>query len=463
MDILTLYSKIAAVPASIRQWLGSVEMTEKNEALEKQFNLPTGSAGTIAKLIQRLQIKDLAPENFSGQLALELNLEKNKALLIVDEIKKAVLLPIQKELENYGVDVTLLDKFNPAVPKPAAGPMIISDDKPTLAATALAQPQEPQPPAPAPLPEKGWSTMRVSDVAPKNQPMAPTTFPAPTKVPVGMPTAIGASAPVMPPAPKPAPMPMMMVQGGNVPKPIKTAPDFSIVHQNTENIMSRGGVAPSPLKPAVFEGGGLPARVPMPLAKDRVSNAAGTEARIPASAGMTENARVVHYSDLRSSLPAQLPSVSKAPVAEAGRHVVEMTAESSAPKAMPMGSAATPKPAFETITAKPGMAAMPIPKPPAPPMRAAAPSMPTAPAPSTPAMPVAQKPFAPMVVSKPAMMPTAAASPAAMPVPIPKPPTPQKPGVTSQVPMPPKPTNPQISAITPSQPLPTKPIIVDFK
>jgi len=189
----------------------------------------------------------------------------------------------------------------------------------------------------------------------------------------------------------------------------------------------------------------------MPLAKDRVSNAAGTEARIPASAGMTENARVVHYSDLRSSLPAQLPSVSKAPVAEAGRHVVEMTAESFAPKTT------TSQPTPEGIMAKPGMAAMPIPKPPISPFKIPPPSLPTAFAPSVPAMPATQKPSEPTAASKPAIMPTATVSSAAMPIPMPKPPAPQKPTATSQVPMPPKPTNPQMPAGTP------KPMVVDFK
>jgi hypothetical protein len=421
MEATALYSKLAAVPGPIKQWLGSVEMTEENEKLEQQFHLPDGSAGTIAKLIQRLQIKDIAPQYFAGQLALELKLDKSRAQQIMGVIKNVIFEPIRGDLLSYGVDINLLDKFEMVITgaAPQSGaPKTISTEGPVMigvptttpkpvtvqqaSAVKPAMPPAAMPPAaaPKPLSEKGWSTAKFSDIgpapkpAPMAQPTAPTNFqkPASTPVPAPIPAArtqqSGSSSEFLSqwkpiaPAPStaaPVPVPKMMVDNTNTPKPIKNAPDFRVKDAGVENIISRGIPASISTKPAILEMGGSTKSF---------------------SAQSQDANKVIHYSNLKSPLPAPM-STTGAPVAESGRNVVEMTAAAplpQPPKPIAPQFGTNQNPSF--LQSAP--AAMPKPAPQAPPM----PPMPpkaigqTTPM-ATPPKPIAGQPPAASMPPKP--------------------------------------------------------------
>jgi hypothetical protein len=189
MDTQTLYNKIASVPTPISTWFGSDAFMANIEKMDDKFTLPAGSATVISKIVQRFQIKDIAPEYFSGELASELNLEKNKAILITEDIKKNIFSPIKKDLADYGIDIALLDKFQipPVKSAISAAPKIIQDINTSPA----------QPPKLTPLP--------VNKMAPPmNVPVATTTTVTPA------PAGAKLSAPAIPtgtagfaPTPKP--------------------------------------------------------------------------------------------------------------------------------------------------------------------------------------------------------------------------------------------------------------------
>lgn len=223
MDTKILYAKLATVPPPIRTHLGSEETIDMLEKIERQFHLLAGSLGAT-KLIQKLQIKEIGPEYFAGELAAALKLEKNNALLVSGEIEKSIFMPIRKDFSDYGIDIDLLNKFqipaiksapasnvtqtspapgpkiiaqgfeaklnaSPAVPKPVAITMPIIS---SIATSPKPQPTTPPtPPQAAPIAkpnqDKGWSKQGQQDPVVKLgiiTPSIPKPTPA-TSIPVG--------------------------------------------------------------------------------------------------------------------------------------------------------------------------------------------------------------------------------------------------------------------------------------
>jgi hypothetical protein len=388
MDTKTLYSKLATVPAPIKAWLGSDVVVDGIDKMDNQFTLPSGSAGVIAKLIQRLQIKDISPEYFSGELASELNLEKDKAVHITGEIKKNIFSHIGKDLADYGIDLSLLDKFQMPVTKTLTSdaPKIIQETAPVKPAPLPVNKMAPAPavaptptmpsPAPtpaAPAPQKpsstsdiGWSKTQSSgpvvklDISnvPPVPPKAPVT-PAPqpqqsrvvspaasiaphgavsefdrlsaTKVSIGGMAPISAAptppAPPKPPAPAPAPAPE--------PAPMMLHQDttFRAAPKNAGFTLSRpDSGAEIKMSP------GKPPAAPRPAFLE-FSSTAPSAPKPPAPP--TSSSTVVHYTEFK-------PSLSSVPTADSGpRNVSQIT---------------PPKP-----MSTPSMTSVPVPKPPKPP------------------------------------------------------------------------------------------------
>jgi hypothetical protein len=206
MDNQTLYTKLATVPPPIKSWLGSDTVIDTIDALEEKLHLPKGSASVIAKLIQRIQIKDLGVEYFAGELALELKLEKQTALLIAQTVKKDIFSAKKQDWADYGIDISLLEKFetpiaSPAAPTTAPGPKMIQDlgipTPPKPAATISLKIPVPTVPTPPPQPAPKVSTQvgqgltvgisPISGVKPgattTSIPPAPSTAPKPPMPP----------------------------------------------------------------------------------------------------------------------------------------------------------------------------------------------------------------------------------------------------------------------------------------
>jgi len=173
MDTQTLYEKLSAVPPAIRTHFGSDGVIAAAEIINQHFKIPDNRKYILSSLLQRLQIKDIDAEYFAGELSIELNLDKNNALAITVEIKRTILAPLRKELLDYGIDISFLDKFQIPIikpkiiqeikpPMPGAGssrsspvgtainPMMIAENFKVMPVTPLAMPKPPMP-MPAPL------------------------------------------------------------------------------------------------------------------------------------------------------------------------------------------------------------------------------------------------------------------------------------------------------------------------
>ena len=117
--------------------------------INQHFKIADKDQYVISKIIQRLQIKDLDAEYFAGEIASQLNIDKSNALAITAEIKRIILSPLRKELSDYGIDITLLDKFQMPLIKPKVlsevrSPASVASTTSTAASTAPAAPAGPK-------------------------------------------------------------------------------------------------------------------------------------------------------------------------------------------------------------------------------------------------------------------------------------------------------------------------------
>ena len=387
MDRNILQPKIAAAPSAIRDWFGSEACVEAIGKVNDQFNIIGENSRIIPRLLLRLEIKDISPGYFSGALAVALNTDKNHVAMIVGEIKKTILAPVEKDFANYDIDLALLDKFEIPITKPVA-------------------------PAPKVLEE-----IHAVSKVPISTPM-PVPFTAPaTKISVIVPSAskqesaklitekitpsldefsgIGKNpVPIASPAPTPAPAPkpfILQMSASSV--PIPNAPNFR-VPTTAENIMGgRKGPEPLPMRSAVVEFGNMP--IPKPATKPA--------APLPAT---TPKVTVVRYGSEKSVPPAP-------PKPEPMRTVIEITPETlktvapiqkmpAQPSFAPLSQIPVPSPMMPAPSRaegpKPPVATMPavssIPKPQTPALAPIKPVSPTPPAPPKP-LPEIPKPAAP--------------------------------------------------------------------
>ncbi len=395
MDTKTIYNKLSAVPKSIKQQFGSDDVVDIVDGMEKKFNLPNGSSGVVSKLLQRLEIKDIEPQYFAGELSLELKLDKNKALLITAYIDKTILSPIKKDLGVNGIDISLLGRFEiPAIKiTDSSGPPTIIQDigpMPTTSARPAPMPMKipsvgrvtaappipgsasrPATPAPMPTPapaqrpaqspmpklsQAGWSKL-TSDapVVELSQTSAPLPAPAPLK-------------PATPNAPRFAPEPItktgigeferlriqveqkagkapgagMSGTGMPVPTPPKPAgPAPVIIHEDasykTQPPKAPNFFIPTPKEQVDFKKAGGPAGGSLGVKPAVLElGSAGAVPRIPVPRP-SSTPRVVHYTEEKPISPA--PTVSAAPGVPAAnggpRKITEVTAPPPVPRPTP--------------------------------------------------------------------------------------------------------------------------------
>jgi hypothetical protein len=131
MDTQSIRTKLKNTPTVIRLWFASEEVAAMVGAIDQHFHI-SEDRPVIALLLARLEARDLSPDYFAGELAEMLKLERDKALTIAAEVRRVILEPIKKELSDFGVDISLLNKFEiPTIKNPApatdAGPKILQD------------------------------------------------------------------------------------------------------------------------------------------------------------------------------------------------------------------------------------------------------------------------------------------------------------------------------------------------
>jgi hypothetical protein len=348
MDTKTLYAKLATVPMPIKKWLGSDNVIDATDKMESQFILPTGSSGTIAKLIQKVQIKELHPDYFSGQLASELNLDRDKAIHITAELKRVAFLPIKNELSSYGIDVNLFDKFQ----MPDAKPTVI-EEAPKIILNPPPGSSEPTK-KPTTLSDVGWS--RSSSAGPgiklttepaAPQPLRPSSGPAP----------VSSIQPLRAPsAPTPVPLPATPIE----PAPIMLHEDttFKAAGKNAGFTLTRPGsgaevhmapgVPQAPQKPAFLEFGGANNKPVAPANKPTSVPSSGaihyTELTLSLAAVPTANSGPRSVSQIVSPAPTQVP-VPTPPSAPTSRPPQAPIQTPAQPPRAPSAPMPTPPPA----------------------------------------------------------------------------------------------------------------------
>lgn len=119
MDSITFNKKFNQIPLLIREHFGSEAVVDVIGKINESLGIKEEDEKRqriIPRLLLRLEIKDIEPQKFTGEMAAELSLEKNKALSLSHEILRLILLPVKNDLREYGVDINLLEKFEmPAI------------------------------------------------------------------------------------------------------------------------------------------------------------------------------------------------------------------------------------------------------------------------------------------------------------------------------------------------------------
>jgi hypothetical protein len=151
MDTQAIRTKLKLTPLPIRFWFASEDVSLLVQAINQHFNIPDKDTGVLPILLARLEAKDIAADYFAGELSIELNSDRDKALGISAEVKRTILDPIKKDFSDFGIDISLLDKFQiPAIeglkPSTPSGnsPKIIQDIG-SLSSSIVPPPSTPKP------------------------------------------------------------------------------------------------------------------------------------------------------------------------------------------------------------------------------------------------------------------------------------------------------------------------------
>ncbi len=232
MDTQALRLKLKSTPAPIRSWFASEEVSLMVQAINQRFNIQDKDMSVLALLLARLEAKDIAPDYFAGELSEELKLDRDKALGISAEVKRTILSSLSKEFSDFGIDISLLDKFQIPTIKglsPSAMATIVNTPK-TIQGVGTTSPSPVTPPA------------SITPTPPRS-----TTIPAPAT-----------QAKPSEPAP-------MMLHEDTIFKPAEKNEGFTLLKPGAGVEMHMGaGVSQAPTRPAVLEFGGAKIPVPKP-------------------------------------------------------------------------------------------------------------------------------------------------------------------------------------------------------
>ena len=246
MDSKAFLSKIQITPPPIRTWFASGEVSLMVRTINQHFNIQKTNETVIPKLLARLEVKDIEPDYFAGELSEELKLDRDKTLGISAEVKRTILSPLNKEFSDFGIDISLLDKFQIPIIK-GLSPSVVSA---AIAAPKIIQAVNTAAPTPSQKPitlsDIGWSKMPASSIPPR-----PVAIPVPTPAAQAKPA-------------EPAPM---MLHEDTTFKPAEKNEGFTLPKPNASAEMHMAtGTSQAPIRPAVLEFGGAKIPVPNPTA-----------------------------------------------------------------------------------------------------------------------------------------------------------------------------------------------------
>ncbi len=300
MDSKTFLLKIKDTPPSIRTWFASGEVSLMVRTINQHFNIQKGSETVLPKLLARLEVRDIAPDYFAGELSEELKLDRDKALGISTEVKRTILTPLTKEFLAFGVDISLLDKFQIPTIKdlsPSATMAIVNGPK-------IIQDVSITPPKPVALPAVGWSKMPAS-----------TFSSTPTPVPPVTPRPITPLAPIAPAAPaEPAPI---ILHEDTAFKAVEKNAGFTLARPGGGADMQLGGhgssSVPTPPRPAVLEFGGAKPAAPMPSAVHNTGQSVPLSAMPTANTGPRSVSQITPVAAIPTPPKPPAPPMSPAP------------------------------------------------------------------------------------------------------------------------------------------------------
>jgi hypothetical protein len=120
------------LPEPIQDWLASESVTNRIIEINKKAGIFGAAIQIIPRLIARLVIKDLDPQHFINELHRESGVGLAEAKLITQDIDQFILKPIQIILrDKVGVDINLIYAWEPGAPsKPAAPPPSVEKTPP---------------------------------------------------------------------------------------------------------------------------------------------------------------------------------------------------------------------------------------------------------------------------------------------------------------------------------------------
>lgn len=105
----TLQDLLQEVPSDIKEWIGSEKATNVLGKLNDKLGLKDNRRKIIPRLVLRLETKDLHPAEFIEELSHKLDIGLKSANMIAEEIKEEILKPIEPSLDQWGVNIDLID------------------------------------------------------------------------------------------------------------------------------------------------------------------------------------------------------------------------------------------------------------------------------------------------------------------------------------------------------------------
>lgn len=127
----SLRNAFELLPESTRDWLTSVEATNRIIAINKRLELEADMAAVIPRLLTHLVTKDLNPKNLAAELRGALGIEFPEAKSLAQELRKAILDPVSDALRKENILVADVDagKETPAEDIAQLTPVIAREAK----------------------------------------------------------------------------------------------------------------------------------------------------------------------------------------------------------------------------------------------------------------------------------------------------------------------------------------------
>ena len=154
---MTINEKLKTIPAPIKEWFRSEEVTDVIIAIETRFDLPAEDS-ILSKMLFDLIVKDLPLEEFENDLKLIFELTPAVAREVYEEIKLRILIPIATDLVADGIgtaELAFAAKAASAAPVPVGpqlggwSPVLPGSPAPAAIPAPVVSPAAPASPVPA--------------------------------------------------------------------------------------------------------------------------------------------------------------------------------------------------------------------------------------------------------------------------------------------------------------------------